>query len=189
MHVGPFGEWVTSLTWLNLLLSLLVVLYFSGNADAKIIGYYSGVFAIGMFVEMVGVNTGFPFGEYHYPELLGIQCLGVPLIIGANWLLLALTTRAVALQFLSSPGWRVVAAAAGMVGLDVLLEPFAVRHGLWIWTEGLLPGWENYAAWFLVGLLIQWGAEQMNLREPQQPVRAYGAILLVFLLADVVFHG
>ena len=48
------------------------------------------VYIITFFSEWIGVNYGWLFGSYVYGESLGFKIGGVPLLIGANWLLLAL---------------------------------------------------------------------------------------------------
>ncbi|RLF98365.1 MAG: hypothetical protein DRN47_05585, partial [Candidatus Wolframiiraptor sp.] len=42
-------------------------------------------FAIGLMAEIVGVNTGIPFGRYEYVSLGGPRVLGVPLDVPMMW--------------------------------------------------------------------------------------------------------
>ena len=41
-----------------------------------------------------------------------------------------------------------------MVLMDVIIEPFAVHYGLWIWKGRVLPSIVNYIAWFLGGCIV-----------------------------------
>ena len=41
-----------------------------------------------------------------------------------------------------------------MVLLDVIIEPFAVHYGLWIWKGRVLPSIANYVAWFFGGCIV-----------------------------------
>ena len=47
--------------------------------------------------------------------------------------------------------WKVALGAIYMVLLDVLIEPFAVYYGLWVWEGRVLPSLANYVAWFFGG--------------------------------------
>jgi uncharacterized membrane protein len=42
-------------------------------------------FATGMLTEMIGINTGYLFGNYQYSNVMGYKLLGVPLLIGVQW--------------------------------------------------------------------------------------------------------
>ena len=113
-------------------------------------------FMFGMFIEIVGVRTGNIFGEYHYTPLLGPRVLGVPIVIGTNWLLLSYCFSALVLWWRPSSRWlyKVILGGVGMVLLDVIIEPFAVHYGLWIWKGRVLPSMANYLAWFLGGCIV-----------------------------------
>ena len=113
-------------------------------------------FMFGMFIEIIGVRTGNIFGEYHYTSLLGPRILGVPIVIGTNWLLLSYCFSALVLWWRPSSRflYQVVLGAACMVLLDVIIEPFAVHYGLWIWEGRVLPSIVNYIAWFFGGCIV-----------------------------------
>ncbi len=113
-------------------------------------------FMFGMFIEIVGVQTGNIFGQYHYTSLLGPTILGVPIVIGTNWLLLSYCFSAIVLWWLPSLKkiYQVILGAVLMVLLDVIIEPFAVHYGLWIWKGRVLPSIANYVAWFFGGCIV-----------------------------------
>jgi putative membrane protein len=88
---------------------------------------------VGFFVEVVGINTGYLFGQYTYGETLGYKWLDVPLMIGVNWWILTYSTGILA-RYLPLPAiGRAVVAAVLMVGLDACIEPVAVRFDFWQW--------------------------------------------------------
>jgi hypothetical protein len=39
-----------------------------------------------------------------------------------------------------------------MVGLDIILEHFAVKHNLWIWEDSHYPEIINFVGWFIIAL-------------------------------------
>ena len=50
-------------------------------------------FVVGMGVELLGVYYGLIFGQYVYGDNLGVKVGGVPLLIGANWVMLTNRTQ------------------------------------------------------------------------------------------------
>lgn len=139
------------LTPLNLLLTALII----GINDAQ--NRFSKVFLVtyllGFAIEVLGVNTGFPFGNYAYGSALGIKLLNTPLIIGLNWLILLYSTNAIAVRFGQTVVTKALVSAALMVTLDYLIEPVAISYDFWTWENGL-PPFSNYAAWFIVAFII-----------------------------------
>jgi len=139
------------LTPLNLLLTALII----GINDAQ--NRFSKVFLVtyllGFAIEVLGVNTGFPFGNYAYGSALGIKLLKTPLIIGLNWLILLYSTNAIAVRFGQTVVTKALVSAALMVTLDYLIEPVAISYDFWTWENGL-PPFSNYAAWFIVAFII-----------------------------------
>ena len=57
------------LTPLNLLLTLVIILI--NHQEWKFVWVFVVTYLVGFFVEVLGVNTGFPFGEYEYGSVLG----------------------------------------------------------------------------------------------------------------------
>ena len=152
--LSPWKLWFQFLTPFLLLASVLALLLTTGHTGRAKWLWALGVALAGYFAEVVGVQTGVLFGEYRYDWVLGPQVLGVPVVIGVNWLILtyitAHITRALPLHWL--PGAAL--AAAMMVGLDVLIEPVAIAYEMWHWADAQ-PPLQNYIGWFLIALPIQ----------------------------------
>lgn len=139
---------------LNLLLTLGLLLAFQKERSPNFALFCLVTAAVGFFVEVVGIRTGLLFGFYKYGPTLGVQWLGVPLIIGLNWLMLTYTTGVLA-RYLPLPNFgRAVVAALLMVGLDACLEPMAVRYNFWQWRFDVIP-FQNFKGWFVVSLILQ----------------------------------
>lgn len=158
-------------TPLNLLLSFGLLIW---TQNAKNIAFYTFLltcFAVGVAVEVIGVNTGLLFGDYTYGQVLGPKLRNVPLLIGVNWfiiiyccgisihtLLMKAITRIaadtgkapLALKALSV----IIDGATLAVFFDWLMEPVAVKLGYWTWNgDGSIPMF-NYICWFVVSLLL-----------------------------------
>ncbi|MBO0359698.1 carotenoid biosynthesis protein [Hymenobacter sp. BT186] len=139
---------------LNLLLTVGLLLSFQKERTPSFVWFCLVTMAVGFFVEVIGVRTGLLFGFYKYGPTLGVQWLGVPLMIGVNWLMLTYTTGVLA-QYLPIPNFgRALVAALLMVGLDACLEPMAVRYDFWQWRFDVIP-FQNFKGWFIVSLILQ----------------------------------
>src|SRR4051812_15118487 len=93
-----YHEYIEKIAWLNLLISAIVVIGFHTLFNNRLMIFISATFVIGMAVEIIGVSTGQPFGQYHYTGKFGWQLMGVPFIIGINWVLLGYVCGNIAQQ-------------------------------------------------------------------------------------------
>lgn len=145
-------DWFLSLTPLNLLLSLLIVLIHIKTYNFKVVLALLIPFIFGFTAEVLGVNYGLIFGNYAYGENLGYKVLGVPLMIGLNWTLLTVTTSDVSKYFSKNLIVSALIGAALMTGLDVVLEVSAPRFDFWEFEQGIVP-LQNYMGWFVTAFL------------------------------------
>ncbi len=116
------------------------------------------VFVLSYLVEAIGVNTGIPFGVYHYTDILFLHLPGdVPLAVMFAWILIVFGSYAWVRSDMRrlSIGVALLGALLATL-LDMAIEPVAayVVH-YWKW---LPPGpisyygvpFANFVAWFLV---------------------------------------
>ena len=113
------------------------------------------VYIITFFSEWIGVNYGWLFGSYSYGNSLGFKIGGVPLLIGLNWVLLALVSRQISSKLFSSKWLVIFVSAILMVLIDVIIEPLSGNLDFWYWENSTIP-LSNYRDWFLVAVLNQW---------------------------------
>lgn len=118
------------------------------------------VFTAGLFVEIIGVNTGIIFGTYHYGNSLGIKFYGTPILIGLNWLFLTYSTSSMLQKTNLHIALKVVLSAMAMLAYDIVLEQVAHKLDMWYWHNQVVPI-QNYAAWLALALVFQtilaWG--------------------------------
>jgi len=157
-----------------------------------------GVVGVGGFLaEVVGVHTGFPFGRYHYTGGLGPELLGVPVIIGLAWVMMAHPAVLVAAR-ISRGRAMVVVAAVALATWDVFLDPqmVAARHWTWTHPHPHLPGvadvpLSNYVGWLLVALVLMAAlvaaAPVERVRDDRAPVTLWLWTWLSSTLANVAF--
>ncbi len=147
-------EVFAQLTPINLLLSVLLIgVSHRGGKGAFVVLLCSTVI-LGYFVEVLGVHTGFPFGNYTYGPAMWPKLLDVPVIIGVNWFLMVIASGFLALRISKYSWLQVILAAAIMVLLDMAIETVAPLLDYWYWEDGVVP-LMNYLGWFGVALLMQ----------------------------------
>ena len=142
------------LTPFHLLLSLGVLFWFHKQWNVHF-GIFCVVAAlIGYGSEVSGVHTGFPFGNYWYGPVLGVQAFEVPLMIGVNWLLLSYMAGHFFQTKIQNNILAALAAAGLMVGIDFIIEPVAIALDFWQWEGNIVP-LQNYLGWLGVAFIIQ----------------------------------
>lgn len=156
-------DWFLSLTPLNLLLSLLMVLIHIKTYNFKVVVALLIPFLFGFTAEVLGVNYGLIFGNYAYGENLGYKLLGVPLMIGINWTLLTVVTADVSTYISKNLIVSALIGAALMTGLDLVLEVSAPRFDFWEFDQGIVPI-QNYVGWFVTAFLAHLAFQSFMVR-------------------------
>ena len=137
--------------------SILIPLFlfcYRSNLTNKDVFLFASIFVIGYTAEFLGVNYQFLFGDYSYGRSLGVKLFEVSLIIGCNWLLLALISQALIKRIFSN-GWLIIIfSSLLMVFIDIYIEPVAPLLDFWEFKENIVP-FSNYRDWFMVALIIQ----------------------------------
>lgn len=168
-----------ALTPVNLAVSAILLFAFHRHWNKDFFIFIFTIYLAGLGIEMIGVNTGWPFGEYKYGPSLGTKVLNTPLMIGINWLLLVYTTGFISRKV---PVIRVVRALIGallMVALDLVLEPVAIQLDFWTWAEGDIP-MQNYIAWFVIAFVFHLLYQALRFRKSNQLAPVLYIIMLVF---------
>lgn len=112
------------------------------------------VYLIAFYSEWIGVQYGWLFGSYKYGDSLGWKLDGVPLVIGANWLLLCLISRDIVSKIFEKRILIIIFSSILMVIIDFLIEPLSENLDFWKWENNTIPI-SNYIDWFLIALLNQ----------------------------------
>ena len=186
MNMSPYRSVFEQISWANMLISFgLVFLCHEPFSDFPgLMIFIVSVFILGISAEVAGVKTGLIFGTYHYTPLLGVGIMGVPLIIGLNWVMLSYAAG-VSTSRLPLPIWaKFIAGALLMVMCDILLEGLAVKHHFWVWENSGLPPLRNYVGWFGISLLSNILFQKLIPDSRNRVVRYYLIIFILFLIAD-----
>ena len=170
-------------TPINLFITFLLLFVNLPEINRGVAIAASVAFVVGMGVELLGVNYGLIFGQYVYGNNLGVKLGGVPLLIGANWVMLTFITGAVgAVFFKRSAFWAAGLGALLMVLLDLVIEPVAPKFDYWEFAEVTAP-LSNYIGWFLVAFPIQW-IYQTKVRTKDR-VFSFHLVLIQFLFFGI----
>jgi bisanhydrobacterioruberin hydratase len=155
----------------NLLLSFALLMWTQTGKNSHFILFLAACFIVGIIVEVIGVNTGYLFGDYTYGNVLGAKIKNVPVLIGVNWFLIVYCCG-ISIHTLLMKAINRIAADTGKtpmamkalsvivdgatlaVFFDWLMEPVAVKLGYWVWNgDGSIPMF-NYICWFVISLLL-----------------------------------
>jgi len=172
----------------NLLFVFLLFYWANNDFSLVFIKLLAFVFALGLVVEIIGVNYKFVFGEYFYGETLGYKALGAPLIIGINWLNLSLACFGIA-SYLFKPKYLIILMSSFfMVLSDYLIEPIAGLLDFWYWSETEVPI-KNYIAWFLISILMGLILSQYKFKLSFKLCMALLFSQLIFFIIQYFNHG
>lgn len=137
-----------------LILSLVgVLVFYEGVVNVKSILILLTIYLLGYFVEVIGVNTGFIFGNYTYGNGLGIKLFSTPLLIGLNWAFLIYCSASIVDKIKVSKIIKIIAASGLMVIYDIVLEQIAPKIDMWKWENGTVPI-QNYISWFVIAMVF-----------------------------------
>lgn len=106
--------------------------------------------AVGFIAEVIGVKTGWPFGQYLYTGVLQPLFAGVPIVVAGAWMILFAYVAQMRVHPILSALW--------MTSIDLVIDPLASNDlAYWKWHEGgpyfgvpIL----NFIGWFAVCLII-----------------------------------
>lgn len=181
MLLPAYRNQILSLSFMNLMLSFVVLILSRKHQGLNFYLFIILCFVLGMGYELIGVHTGYLFGDYHYGTNLGAKFHGVPYIIGINWFVLAFTSCSLT-RLLHVPNWmKSVLASVLMTLMDFLIEPIAITSGYWTWENGEIPLF-NYLCWFFLSLPLTFFYFKLKISEQNKV-----AIGLYFIF--VLFFG
>jgi uncharacterized membrane protein len=173
------------LTPLHLILSLGILFLFHTDWNKSFGLFALAAFTIGFGSEVLGVHTGFPFGNYSYGPVLGTKLLEVPLIIGVNWLLLVYLSGNLLHKKIKNHWLAALLSAGLMVAIDFIIEPVAIALDFWSWESDIIP-LSNYLGWFGTAFIIQLIYRKLNFQKANY-ISPYLLIHLITFFAILNF--
>lgn len=145
-----------------LLVAFALVHGISAYGGKTMLWFIAVCLVVSNLAENLSIVTGFPFGHYHYTDILGRRLFLVPVTIGGAYFGAGYLAWTVALALLGRAGltidafsrWAVPAVAAVlMTSWDFMLDPTASTiNKWWIWEQGggfFGVPFSNYLGWLL----------------------------------------
>ena len=186
MVFSPDPTYFQNLTPLNLLLTAFLLFINHRNFNAAFFLFFTGTFLAGFFAEVVGIHTGWLFGQYSYGAALGFKLWEVPLIIGLNWVILVYCTGILARKWQQNRFGAAFLAAVLMVLLDFFIEPVALAYDFWGWKNGAIPAW-NFVCWFGLAFVLQLAFQRAEFEKNNRMAGPVFATILLFFFALNLF--
>ncbi|SEF82793.1 carotenoid biosynthesis protein [Algoriphagus boritolerans] len=184
LSLPEYQDLFLKLTPAQLLSSLILILIFhKGWTDAFPI-FAAAAFWIGFGSEIIGIHTGYLYGDYVYGPTLGPKLWDVPIIIGVNWFILSYLTGTL-FRNVTNDYHAAFLGAIAMTSLDYIIEPVAVTLNFWAWKFDVIPV-ENYVGWLGVSFLIQLIYRKANF-EKSNPIAAFLLMALILFFAILNF--
>lgn len=179
MLIPETRTWFVKLSAINLFLSFVALILSRKENKWRFMVFLCIAFLIGFGAELIGVHTAYLFGSYQYGANLGVKWAEVPLIIGFNWGILAVTSSAVIYRVGLNKYLSAILSAMLMVVFDYILEPVAIKLDYWHWIEGQIPVF-NFVCWFGVSLILQWIYQRMKLTELNKVAESLFLMMFIF---------
>ena len=143
-------DWFLQYTAANLILTFGLLTLFQKNSWKPYWLTFILIFITGFLLEIVGVNTGIPFGVYSYGDVLGPKYKGTPYLIGINWFIMSYGAAAMVNYFSSNIFVKAFLVGTTIMALDIVIEPVAINLGFWWWSKPDIPI-QNYISWLAAG--------------------------------------
>jgi isopentenyl-diphosphate Delta-isomerase len=176
--------------------SFVVARRWLGTKDATII--FVGLGILGLTIETFALQTGFPYGRFSYSEVAGAKLPGgAPWTVALGWVPLVLAAYSAAAQVSRSRTGRVCVAVGVLIAFDLVLDPGAVRVGLWSYPDGgafyAVPI-QNFVGWLITGTVAMIAFEiYLSQIRPLLPIpvqlSASGVLSLYFWTTVASFSG
>lgn len=106
------------------------------------------------FIEFVGLQTGWPYGDFEYLVSLGPMVQGVPVGLPVFFIPLVVNSYLLVNLFDFERVWERFLLTLGVILLvDLVLDPAAVALGIWSYPEGFFYGvpLSNFLGWIISG--------------------------------------
>lgn len=184
LSLPEYREFFLALTPAHLLTTMILLLFFHKGWNDAFPIFAAASFWIGFLSEIIGIHTGYLYGDYVYGPTLGPKLWDVPLVIGVNWFILSYLTGSV-FHKIQNDWYAAFLGATAMTSLDYILEPVAVALDFWAWKWDIIP-LSNYLGWFGVSFLVQLIWRKANF-EKSNPIAAFLLIIWILFFTTLNF--
>ena len=175
------------ITPFHLVIVFAIILVFQEKKDTAFWVFAVFVGVVSFLVELIGVQTGFPFGSYSYGHVLGLKIAGTPAIISILWASLILSVGYLLKNTGMSNPVKSLVGAGLMLGIDIFIEPVATKLGFWTWENDAIPI-QNYVGWFFTSWVLLLVFNRIHLSNNRIAALVYPIQLLFFFIIGSVMQ-
>jgi uncharacterized membrane protein len=183
LSLPEYRDFFLLLTPAHLLTTMILLLFFHKGWNEAFPIFGAAAFWIGFGSEIIGIHTGYLYGDYVYGPTLGPKLWEVPLVIGVNWFILSYLTGSI-FHKIPNDWYAAFLGATAMTALDYILEPVAVALDFWAWKWDTIP-LSNYLGWFGVSFLVHLIWRKANF-EKSNPIAAF--LLITWIVFFTVLN-
>ena len=113
---------------------------------------------LGFLSEIIGVKTGFPYGEYFYTETLGIKIFDVPIVLISSWIIITTFSLDILNSLHLNKFFFPILFSITSTTYDLLIDPLMSGPlNYWEWNNhGYYFGIpvSNFLGWIIVSAII-----------------------------------
>lgn len=132
--------------------------FFKSQNKIKALIVYSLFTIMAIAIELIGIKTGFPYGNFHYSDRLPLKVAGeVPVTLSITFVPLLIGAFAFSQYLSKNKIIRILLTTLLLVLADLVLDPGAVYTKMWFYES---PGFyydvplSNYFGWIFTGLIF-----------------------------------
>ncbi len=185
--ITPLRPLMLTLTpYLLFVTGFLVLSLTLKKGELKLLFWCLVIYVLTFILEVTGVKTGIIFGSYSYGDTLGFKLLGVPLLIGFNWVIVILGAVAIAEQIDQNIFLTALFTGTLAVLFDIMMEPAAIKFNYWEWNSGIIPV-SNYLAWFGISFVSSMLYDFFKIKTSTRLPEIYFTIQLTFFVLLSLF--
>ncbi len=178
---SPLKDLFLMLTPFNLIICISLLFFNHLSFNKSFFIFCIITFFISFFIEVVGVRTGIIFGNYSYGATLGLKVFNVPIIIGANWMMLTYCVGVICNKINASVLLKSMLGSSILVMFDYVLEPVAIKYNYWNWNSADVP-FQNYVGWFVVSFLFLLFFNNLNFTKNNKLAQSLFIIQFIFFI-------
>ncbi|MFP5382578.1 MAG: carotenoid biosynthesis protein [Gammaproteobacteria bacterium] len=197
-----------------LIVAICILHAIATKGPKKALGFVVIAAVIAWFVEFIGCNYGWWFGDYEYTDELGPMIGNVPIMVVISWEGIIYPSMILVDEFLSrkAPMSRaqhlvhiaIASLATGLVvtAWDFLADPVSVNNGFWKWDNGGgyvpdihggipfsnfgLMGWVG--AVFMIAFLYRlWFTDEKTSTQPSQSATLVATALYTAWFCNAIY--
>lgn len=185
LSIPEYRPLFQSLIPAHLLISLVLVLGFHTGWNDAFTVFGTLAFWIGIGAEVIGIHTGYMFGDYVYGLTLGPMLWEVPIVIGVYWFMLVYLSGTIFHKATDNDYYAAFLGATAMTAFDYIVEPVAGALDMWHWKFDLIPA-SNYLTWWGVAFVIHLIYRKANFQK-DNPLAVYLFLAMIFFFAILNF--